>query len=131
MTSFDSSTGYSVKNHEAYLELHYAHIDDMGSFTQAAKDLMNLAQTTGVKKLLLYMEAPYDTVGDNIRIEGLNLADGFRRFDKVAIAAPDPAQFNYLEHVNETLKSMGIITDPANFRLFDTLGDATAWIKTA
>jgi hypothetical protein len=125
------TTGYIVKRHGDYVELNYSAIDNLDNFDRGAKDLLDLAKAGHLTKLLLVVGVPYDAVGSNVRIEGLNLAQGFKYFNKVAVCAPDPKQLDYLKRATEALKAMNLINDPDNFKHFAGLAAATAWITTA
>jgi hypothetical protein len=131
MTTPPPSLGHIVEQRGSYLVLHYVTVENLAEFDQAAHDLFDLADHTRIRKLLLAVDLPYDAVGHDFRIEGLNLAQGFRKFDKVAITSSDPKQLDYLSRTAVALKAMGVVNEPDNFRFFDTLEAATTWIKDA
>jgi hypothetical protein len=131
MTTPPPPSGHIVEQRGSYLILQYHPEETMAGFDQGAKDLDTLADQTHIRKLLLAVDLPYDAIGNDFRIEGLNLAQGFRKFDQVAVTSRDPKQLDYLARTADALKALGVINDPDNFRFFDTFEAATAWIKDA
>ena len=130
MTNLDSPRGYAVNQHDTYLELHYRTFQGIDDFDQGAKDLLELASKTHITRLLLVIDLPYDAIGNEVRIEGLNLAQGFKYFDKIAVCAADPKQLDYLKRAGQALRVMNLLQDPDNFEHFASTAQGTAWLVT-
>lgn len=122
---------YEIRQHDSFVELLLLPGLTANSLQAAVDELKTLAREKQISKLLVYIGLTYDEAGNMLRIEGLNGADVFRLFDKVALCAPDPAQYDYITRLNEIFKNMNVIKDVNNFKNFRDINEATAWIEGA